>query len=79
MKAFTGLEDRGRAYRVSVVYDGQRYFGMRPDAEILDLDWRHLFEVFGFTSEEYRQAMLEKLATLELKFPGRYTYWGRAD
>ena len=75
VKAFTGLEDRGRAYRVSVVYDGQRYFGMRPDAEILDLDWRHLFEVFGFMSEEYRQAMLEKLATLELKFPGRYTYW----
>ena len=75
VKAFTGLEDRGRAYRVSVVYDGQRYLGMRPDAEILDLDWVHLFEVFGFNSPEYRRKMLEKLAALELEFPGRYTYW----
>ena len=73
--AFSGLEARRRAYRVSVVYDGHRYFGMRPDAEILDMELMHLFEVFGFSSAQYREAMLKKLAVLERKFPGRFTYW----
>lgn len=69
-----GLAVAQRSFRVFLRCD-ENYHGKRPDAELLDTAQPRPIEIFGFTSDEYRKQMPERLAWYEAKFPGLLFYW----
>lgn len=70
---FTFLERHGILYFVELVYDRERFWGLRPDAYLSR--WGIVIEIFGMNTPEYREWMAEKIKKYNRNCPGRFWYW----